>query len=57
MVAIVTLKAGPECVPGGGSDSPFLQALDMGVLREGEEKAWIIQGAIDGSSPTLIEPS
>ena len=49
MIAVVTLRTDPECVPRGGGGSPFLQALDMDVLKEGRKRTWDIQGAIDGS--------
>jgi len=49
MVAVATLRADPECVPRSGGGSPFLQTLDMDVLREGRERTWDIQGAVDGS--------
>ena len=49
MVAVATLGADPKCVPRSGGGSPFLQALDMDVLREGEKGTWDMQGAVDGS--------
>jgi len=46
MVAIVTLRADPECFSRSGGGSPLLQALDMDVLGEGKEK---MRYEIDGS--------
>ena len=49
MIAVVTLRTDPKCIARSGGSSPFLQALYMDVLKEGKERAWDVQGAIDGS--------
>lgn len=38
MIAIVTLRADPECFSRSGGGSPLLQALDVDVLGEEREK-------------------
>jgi len=49
MVAVATLRTDPKCIARRGCSSPFLQALDMDVLKEGKERTWDVQDAIDGS--------
>jgi len=38
MVAVMTLWTDPKCIPRSGGGPPFLQALDVDVLREGGER-------------------
>ena len=38
MVVVVALRTDPECVPRSGGGPPFLQTLDMYVLREKGER-------------------
>jgi len=59
MVAVATLRADPERVPRSRGGSPFLQALDMDVLREGRESHGIYRVRlmiVCVKTCTLIEP-